>query len=86
MGAVYDIRSGEAIACASNFTETAEQQINRRVLALMKGKARGDTIGKAQLQAKRIYRDENTTIGQAIQRGIVWAVCEDEPNPPRPAA
>lgn len=84
---VYDIRSGAAIVCESNFAETDEQKINRWVLAQMTGKASRETISKAQLQAKRIYRDEpQTTIGQAVQRGIVHAVCEEDSNPPLPAA
>lgn len=86
--AIFDIRSGRVIPCAGGeLDESPELQINRRVLAQLRGKVRGETIAMAQRRAQRIIREEpGTTVGQAIARGIAWAVSEEDSNPPPVAA
>lgn len=65
--------------------QTVAQQIESRVLAQLRGKVKGEVMASAILRAERIIREEpHTPIGKAVQRGIVFAVCEDEPNPPPP--
>jgi hypothetical protein len=87
--AVFDIRSGQLIADACNSTETEGEAIKRLVLAQLRGKVRGSVIDAAIVHAKRIRREEpKTSIGKAVQRGVVRAVCEDDNHttPPDRAA
>lgn len=83
---VFDIRSGRVIPDASS-KDTDVDIIKRRVRAQLEGKVRNGVIGAAISYATRIRRIEpHTSISDAVQRGIVRAVCEDDNTTPPAAA